>query len=46
MLVLVIYAYARNLPLRLRGHELGYLLRAWTNCATSSPRACQWARRC
>ncbi|KPF51434.1 MATE family efflux transporter [Novosphingobium sp. AAP1] len=26
MLVLVIYAYARNLPLRLRGAELGYLV--------------------
>jgi putative MATE family efflux protein len=26
MIVLVIYAYARNLPLRLRGPELGYLV--------------------
>jgi putative MATE family efflux protein len=46
MLVLVIYAYARNLPLRLRGRSWATCSRAWTNCATSSPRACRWARRC
>ena len=38
--------YGQDLPMRLRGAELGYVLPRKTSCATSSPKACRWAPRC
>ncbi|MFD1958976.1 polysaccharide biosynthesis C-terminal domain-containing protein [Novosphingobium panipatense] len=46
MLLQIWVIYRNDLPLRLRGPELGYLRPAAMTCATSSAKACRWARRC
>ena len=42
---LLVYIYRRDLPLRLRGAELRYLLPDPALLARSSSRACRWACR-